>query len=115
MTGDTAPNAPRPATASECAPQPWSSETTRPSSGANSLAQAPKTRPSGPANGVRKPQVTHGPGAARASGVPGPCSLEYHRAAVRSRPIADSTRDLPGPTAADSPWPEARPSEAASS
>src|SRR5580704_12427612 len=94
MTGALAPPG-RADTASECAPQPWSSETTRPSSGANSFAQTPKTRPSGPASGVRNPHVMHGPGAARASGVLGPCSLEYQRAAVVSRPMADRTRDRP--------------------
>src|ERR1700739_2450155 len=94
--------------ASECAPQPWSSETTRPSSGAYSLAHTPKTRPSGPASGTRKPHVTHGPGAARASGVPGPCSLEYHLIAASSRPMADRTlvrRPGPPPLVAASPSP----------
>src|SRR5258708_14659914 len=115
MTGDTTPYPPGAVAASECAPQPWSSDTTRPSSGANSFAQTPNTRPSGPASGVRKPQVTQGPGADRASGVPGPCSLEYHRTAVRSRPIADSTLARPAATAADSSWPEVSPTEAARS
>src|SRR5215472_16725053 len=91
MTGAIAPVRVGANRASECAPQPWSSETTRPSSGAYSLAHTPKTRPSGPASGTRKPHVTHGPGAARASGVPGPCSLEYHLTAVLSRPMADRT------------------------
>src|SRR5271166_1696370 len=106
MTGDRAPYPPGAVAASECAPQPWSSDTTRPSSGANSFAQTPNTRPSGPARGVMKPHVTHGPGAARASGVPGPCSLEYHLAAVRSRPMADRTLDLPAATATDTSWPD---------
>ena len=38
-----APGPGRRETASECAPQPWSSDTTRPSSGANSLAQTPNS------------------------------------------------------------------------
>src|SRR5215469_5825898 len=108
MTGAIAPVPAGANSASECAPQPWSSETTRPSSGAYSLAHTPKTRPSGPESGTRKPQVTHGPGAARASGVPGPCSLEYHLIAVVSRPIADRTLvRRPGvpPLAASSPAP----------
>src|SRR5580698_8281685 len=96
MTGAIIPKPGSAVTASECAPQPWSRETTRPSSGAYSFAHTPNTRPSGPDSDVRNPQVTHGPGAARASGVPGPCSLEYQRRAVVSRPMADSTRALPG-------------------
>src|ERR1700758_4924918 len=108
MTGATPPVPAGAKSASECAPQPWSSETTRPSSGAYSLAHTPKTRPSGPARGARKPHVTHGPGAARANGVPGPCSLEYHLTAAVSRPMADRTlvrRPGVAPPAAPSPAP----------
>ena len=39
----------------------------------------------------------HGPGAACASGLRGPCSPEYQRRAVSSRPIADSTLERFGP------------------
>src|SRR5260370_5668824 len=83
-------------TDSEWAPQPWSAETTRPSSGAYALAQAPNTRPSPPLSGTKKPQLTQCAGAACASGVLGPCSLSYQRSDAPSRPMADSTRDRPG-------------------
>src|SRR6266700_3535702 len=91
-----AANGPAGVAASECAPQPWSSDTTLPSSGAYSFAQTPKTRPSGLPSRTRKPQVAHGAGAACASGVRGPCSLAYQRTAVASRPIAESTRARAG-------------------
>ena len=42
--------------ASECAPQPWSQETTRPSSLACALAHTPNTCDSGPASRTRNPQ-----------------------------------------------------------
>src|ERR1700729_1619186 len=97
MTGEAAPGATPGVAASECAPQPWSSDTTRPSSGANSFAQTPNTRPSGPSRRTRKPQVIHGPGAACARGLRGPCSPEYQRSAVSSRPMADNTLERLGP------------------
>src|SRR5712692_1374232 len=80
------PTEPAPTPPSECAPQPWSTETTLPSSGAYSFAQTPNTRPSGPLSLTMKPQVRH---LARAD--LGPCSPEYHRPAASSRPTADST------------------------
>src|SRR6266700_2194493 len=89
-------NGPAGVAASECAPQPWSSDTTLPSSGAYSFAQTPKTRPSGLPSRTRNPQVAQGAGAACASGVRGPCSLAYQRTAVASRPIAESTRARAG-------------------
>ena len=55
---------------SECAPQPWSKETTRPSSLASPLAHTPNVSDSGPAIRTRKPQVEHGSGADWASGEP---------------------------------------------
>src|SRR5258708_33912949 len=76
---------------SECAPQPWSTETTLPSSGAYSFAHIPKTRPSGPLSLTKNPQVTQLAGAELASGESGPCSLVYHRSPASSRPAADST------------------------
>src|SRR5258706_10593126 len=76
---------------SECAPQPWSTETTLPSSGAYSFAHTPKTRPSGPLSLTKNPQVTQLAGAELASGESGPCSLVYHRSAASSRPVADRT------------------------
>ena len=83
-------------TDSEWAPQPWSAETTRPSSGAYAFAQAPNSRPSSPLSGTKNPQLTQCAGAAWASGVRGPCSLAYQRSAAPSRPTADRTRDRPG-------------------
>src|ERR1700689_1634141 len=105
MTGKTA-RAIVSAAASECAPQPWSADTTRPSSGAYAFAQAPKTSPSSPLNGTKKPQLRQCAGAACASGDRGPCSLAYQREAAPSRPIAESTRDRPaalGPPPATAP------------
>src|ERR1700743_2218741 len=93
---------------SECAPQRWPAETTRPSSGAYVLAQAPKSRPSSPLSGTKKPQLTQLAGAAFASGVRGPCSLLYQRSVVASRAMADSPRDRPGADSSDgSAGPEA--------
>src|SRR3954451_14353191 len=66
-------------TASEWAPQPWSTETTCPSSGASSWAQAPKACRSAPASGTKKPQDAHDDGAARAIGASGPRSPAYQR------------------------------------
>src|SRR5271169_7005447 len=96
MTGERARADACQMTDSEWAPQPWSAETTRPSSGAYAFAQAPNSRPSSPLSGTKKPQLTHCAGAAWASGVRGPCSLEYQRAEALSRPTADSTRERPG-------------------
>src|ERR1700734_4028871 len=103
---------------SECAPQPWSAETTPPSSGAYAFAQAPNSRPSSPLSGTKKPQLMQCAGAAFASGVRGPCSLSYQRSAAPSRPMADSTRVRPGAGSSDgsagpasgSPGPESGPS-----
>ena len=53
---------------SECAPQPWSKVTTRPSSLASPLAQTPKVSLSGPAMRTRKPQEWQWCGAAWAIG-----------------------------------------------
>src|SRR5690625_8011704 len=50
---------------SECAPHPWSIETTLPSEGDHSLVQAPKTPRSEPAKGVKNPQVPQARLAAR--------------------------------------------------
>src|SRR6266851_8107045 len=96
MTGAIARAFASAATASEWAPQPWSADTTRPSSGAYAFAQAPKSRPSSPLSGTKKPQLTQWAGAACASGVRGPCSLVYQRSDALSRPMTDSTRDRPG-------------------
>jgi NAD(P)-dependent dehydrogenase (short-subunit alcohol dehydrogenase family) len=85
-------------TVSLWAPQPCSSATTRPSSGAIALAQAPKTRPSAPARGTRKPQSGAATGAALATGVSGPASPSYHRSAASARPSSDSTRGRPRPS-----------------
>ncbi len=82
-------------TDSEWAPQPWSAETTPPSSGAYAFAQAPNSRPSSPLSGTKKPQLTHCAGAAWASAVRGPWSLAYQRSEALSRPMADSTRERP--------------------
>src|SRR5437899_1287780 len=96
MTGATALAATASAMASECAPQPWSDDTTRPSSGAYAFAQAPKKRPSSPLSETKKPQLAQCAGAACAMGDRGPCSPVYQRSDANSRPMADSTRDRPG-------------------
>src|ERR1700749_3786191 len=96
MTGTAVLAATASAMASECAPQPWSADTTRPSSGAYAFAQAPKKRPSSPLSGRKKPQLAQCAGAACAMGDRGPCSLVYQRSDAPSRPMADSTRDRPG-------------------
>src|SRR5215468_7843461 len=96
MTGAKVRAASASASDSECAPQPWSDDTTRPSSGAYAFAQAPKKRPSSPLSGTKKPQLTQCAGAACANGDRGPCSLVYQRCDAPSRPIADGTRDRPG-------------------
>src|SRR5207247_2561725 len=97
MTGVTARAAAASAMASECAPQPWSADTTRPSSGAYAFAQAPKKRPSSPLSGREKPQLTHCAGAACAMGDRGPCSLASQRSDAPSAALAASTRDRPPP------------------
>src|SRR5699024_12265578 len=53
---------------SEWAPQPWSRETTLPSSGDHWLAQTPNKFPSDPASGITNPQVAQGAPAALAPG-----------------------------------------------
>src|SRR5216684_3731414 len=68
MTGRSGWSTPGGNTDSECAPHPWSRDTTRPSSGAYAFAHTPNTRPSGPPSRTRNPQVMHGPGAACARG-----------------------------------------------
>src|SRR5215469_7900984 len=106
MTGEAVCAAAPSPTDSEWAPQPWSAETTRPSSGANALPQAPNSRPRPPLSGTKNPQLTHFAGAACDSGVRGPWSVSYHRSAVSSRPYADSTRARPGAGSSDgSPGP----------
>src|SRR5260370_5072362 len=96
MTGAVARAATVSAMDSEWAPQPWSADTTRPSSGAYAFAQAPKRRPSAPLSGTKNPQVPHCAGGAWGGGVLGPCSLVYQRSDALSRPMADSIRDRPG-------------------
>ena len=49
--------------ASEWAPQPWSTETTRASSGEIAFEQTPKAVRKEPAIGIKKPQDKHGLGA----------------------------------------------------
>ena len=73
--------------ASECAPHPWSTATTRPSSGAYSLAQTPNACRSAPASCTKNPHVAHAAGAARAIGASGPGSPEYHRSTAATRPF----------------------------
>src|SRR5215475_3988750 len=87
MTGATVRAASASARDSECASQPWSDDTTRPSSGAYAFAQAPKKRPSSPLSGTKKPQLTHCAGAACASGDRGPCSLVHQRARPAGTPV----------------------------
>ena len=82
---------------SEWAPQPWSNDTTRPSSLASPLAQTPNSSESGPAMRTRKPQVVQLSGAERASGASGPPSPSYHRCAASSRPSERSVRTRPRP------------------
>ena len=82
---------------SEWAPQPWSSETTRPSSLALPLAQTPNISDSGPAIRTRKPQVVHVSGAACASGDSGRRRRRTTARAARSRPSGESVRTRPRP------------------
>ena len=96
MTGEMDRPAACQMTDSEWAPQPWSAETTRPSSGAYALAQAPNSRPSSPLSGTKNPQLTQCAGAAWASGVRGPCSLAYQRSAALSRPDGRQDARPPG-------------------
>ena len=77
---------------SECAPQPWSTLTTLPSSGDHSLAQTPKTVPSEPCSGTRNPQLPHAAADASDPALVGPCGPRYQRSAASSRPCGDSTR-----------------------
>src|SRR5882762_315234 len=85
-------------TASECAPQPYSTLTTRPSVPATSLPHTPNPARRDPANGSRNPQVPQGAGALRAIAVSGPPSPSYQRAAASSRPSRESTRSRPSPS-----------------
>src|ERR1700760_4700634 len=68
MTGAVERAVACPMTDSEWAPQPWSAETTRPSSGAYALTQAPNRRPSWPLSGTKNPQLRQCAGAALARG-----------------------------------------------
>jgi hypothetical protein len=60
------------ATVSEWAPQPYSTETTRPSAAAYSLAQAPKPARSEPPRATKNPQVPQCAGACLAIVLAGP-------------------------------------------
>ena len=80
------------ASVSECAPQPWSTLTTVPSSGDHSLAQTPNTVPSEPCSGTRNPQLPHAAADASEPALVGPCEPRYQRSAASSRPCGDSTR-----------------------
>ncbi len=77
---------------SECAPQPWSRLTTRPSSGDHSLAQTPNSWPSEPCSGMRNAQVVQAAAADTAPAAVGPCEPRYQRSAVSASPWGDSTR-----------------------
>ena len=57
---------------SEWAPQPWSRETTLPSSAAHSLAHTPKMARRAPAMGRKKPQVEQVAWAFRTPSASGP-------------------------------------------
>ena len=74
------------ATVSECAPQPYSTATTRPSALANSLAHTPKPACSEPASATKKPQVPQCAGACLAIALSGPKSEDCQRSAASSRP-----------------------------
>jgi hypothetical protein len=65
--------------ASECAPHPWSTETTRASSGEIAFAHTPNDERSEPAIGKKNAHEEHGFGAACAIGDCGPRSLSYQR------------------------------------
>src|SRR5699024_7176212 len=56
---------------SECAPQPWSRETTLPSSGDHSFAHTPNSCPNDPASGTTNPQLAQEEPAARDPAVSG--------------------------------------------
>ncbi|GAA3229763.1 hypothetical protein GCM10020256_43030 [Streptomyces thermocoprophilus] len=77
--------------ASECPPQPYARETTRPSAGENSLAHTPKACPREPPIGTRKPQLTQAAGAACAIGVFAP-KASSQRSAATWRPYRERTR-----------------------
>ena len=70
-----------------CAPQPWSTLTTRPSDGDHSLPQTPKARRRPPASGRKKPQVEQGAVACTASSAVGPRSPRYQRSAAAVAPL----------------------------
>ena len=77
---------------SECSPQPWSKETTRPSSGLHLLAHTPNIRSSSPASGTKKPQVEHRlPSAVLVLNALGPRGPSYQRLAACARPSEVST------------------------
>ena len=72
---------------SECSPQPWSSETTRPSSGLHLFAHTPNKRSSSPLSGTKKPQVEHRlPSAVLVLSAFGPRGPSYQRLAACARP-----------------------------
>ena len=84
---------------SEWAPQPWSNDTTRPSSLALPLAHTPNISDSGPASRTRKPQVRarwRVPPARAAR--PARCRRRTTAAAAWSRPSSDRTRTRPSPS-----------------
>jgi hypothetical protein len=89
------------ATVSECAPQPYSTATTRPSAAANSLAHTPKAACNEPPSATKNPQVPQCAGACLAIGLSGPKSLSCHRSAATSRPCRDSTCSRPRPNSKD--------------
>src|SRR5699024_607863 len=107
---------------SECAPQPWSRETTLPSSGDHSLAHTPNSWPSDPASGTTNPQLAQEAPAARDPAVSGPREPSYHRVAASSRALRFITRSRPRPSSrsasrsiSSSPVPASQPGSSRSS
>ena len=77
---------------SECSPHPWSTDTTRPSSGLHLLAHTPNSRFSSPFRGMKKPQVEQGlPSAVLVDSDFGPRGPSYQRLAVCARPKGVNT------------------------
>ena len=68
--------------ASECAPHPWSTETTFASSGEIAFAHTPNALRNEPAIGKKNPHEPHGFGASFAIGAFGPRSPSYQRFAA---------------------------------
>ena len=72
---------------SECSPHPWSSDTTRPSSGLHLFAHTPNSRFSSPFSGTKNPQVAQVcPPAVLVDSDLGPRGPSYQRLAVWERP-----------------------------